>query len=382
MAKKRANGEGSIHRLPSGSWQVQVMVGYHPDGKRKFKTFTAPTQQAAKKLKLEFDQMRAAGIQTEKDYTFMEWAQIWFEHHKKNVSATTQEGYKYTLRILINHFGHRKLDSIKAFDIEEFLMEKKMEKASSSQLTKLKGMLVQIFDRAAANDLILRNPAAHLEKMKKEHKTPAEAFTKEEVDIMMAELPDNKIGWSIRLLLFTGMRPGELRGLEPRHIAEDGSWITIEQAAIKVKGTAEIGPPKTEDSYRTVPVPELVRYCARNLRNTDKKFIWESPKKPGFPCSDSYYRTLHKEAIEALDGVRPLNPYSCRHTCISHMIALGVDPITIISITGHVDMDMINEVYGHPMEYARQSAIERMDDAFSNRQEDKSGRVLQFVKSS
>ena len=178
MARKRSNGEGSIHRLPSGSWQVQVMVGYHPDGKRKFKTFTAPTQQAAKKLKLEFDQMRAAGIQTEKDYTFMEWAQIWFEHHKKNVSATTQEGYKYTLRILINHFGHRKLDSIKAFDIEEFLMEKKMEKASSSQLTKLKGMLVQIFDRAAANDLILRNPAAHLEKMKKEHKTPAEAFTK------------------------------------------------------------------------------------------------------------------------------------------------------------------------------------------------------------
>ena len=64
------------------------------------------------------------------------------------------------------------------------------------------------------------------------------------------------------------------------------------------------------------------------------------------------------------------------------MIALGVDPITIISITGHVDMDMINEVYGHPMEYARQSAIERMDDAFSNRQEDKSGRVHQFVKSS
>ena len=87
-------------------------------------------------------------------------------------------------------------------------------------------------------------------------------------------------------------------------------------------------------------------------------------------------------ARKALDGVRPLNPYRCRHTCISHMIALGVDPITIISITGHVDMDMINEVYGHPMEYARQSAIERMDDAFSNRQEDKSGRVLQFVKSS
>lgn len=123
---------------------------------------------------------------------------------------------------------------------------------------------------------------------------------------MMEGLPDDKIGWSIRLLLFTGMRPGELLGLEPRHIAKEGSWINIEQAAVKVKGTTRIGPPKTEESYRTIPVPELVRYCARNLRNTNKKFIRESPKKPGFPCNDSYFRSLYKKAVARLDDVRYL----------------------------------------------------------------------------
>lgn len=49
---------------------------------------------------------------------------------------------------------------------------------------------------------------------------------------MMEGLPDDKIGWSIRLMLFTGMRPGELLGLEPRHIAKDGSWINIEQVVL------------------------------------------------------------------------------------------------------------------------------------------------------
>ena len=92
MARKRSNGEGSVHKLPSGSWQIQIMDGYKPDGSRKFKTFTAPTLQAAKKLKLEYDKRKADGTLPEKDYLFSEWAEIWFEHHKGKVSATTQEG--------------------------------------------------------------------------------------------------------------------------------------------------------------------------------------------------------------------------------------------------------------------------------------------------
>ena len=127
MARKRSNGEGSIHKLPSGNWQIQVMDGYKPDGTRKFKTFTAPTLNAAKKLKLEHDKMKAAGILTEKEYSFMEWSVIWFEHYKVDLSATTQEGYKYTLRTLNDYFGHRKLADIKTYDIEEFLTQKKVK---------------------------------------------------------------------------------------------------------------------------------------------------------------------------------------------------------------------------------------------------------------
>ena len=32
MAKKRANGEGSLRRKENGHWEVQIMVGYRPDG--------------------------------------------------------------------------------------------------------------------------------------------------------------------------------------------------------------------------------------------------------------------------------------------------------------------------------------------------------------
>jgi len=71
----------------------------------------------------------------------------------------------------------------------------------------------------------------------------------------MAQLPENRIGWSIRLLLGTGMRTQELLALEPKHIAEDGSVIQIRQAINMVKGTPVVGTPKSRDSYRDVPIP-------------------------------------------------------------------------------------------------------------------------------
>lgn len=46
-------------------------------------------------------------------------------------------------------------------------------------------------------------------------------------------------------MLATGMRTRELLGLEPRHIAKDGSTITIEQVLVRIKGSVAIGTPNT-----------------------------------------------------------------------------------------------------------------------------------------
>ena len=41
---KKSNGEGSIKKLPSGSWRGQIMDGFRPDGKKNMLSFTAPTK--------------------------------------------------------------------------------------------------------------------------------------------------------------------------------------------------------------------------------------------------------------------------------------------------------------------------------------------------
>lgn len=147
------------------------------------------------------------------------------------------------------------------------------------------------------------------------------------------------------------------------HRIMDFSRITIEQAVVMEKGSAEIGPPKSQDSYRTVPIPRNVQYCARLLRAVDTKFIWERGKREK-PCNPSYFRKKFKEELEGIEGVRVLTPHSCLHTYVSQMQALGVDLATIQSIVGHADVDMTKH-YLHVQEPVKLAAIGKFSSAFS-----------------
>ncbi len=344
------------------------MVGFQDDGKRKYKSFYGKTQKEAKDKVRAWREAQASGIVLDSNYTFSEWADMWFENHKDNITATTQESYRYTLRILKDAFPRRRLADIKAYDVELMLKRLKKEGRSDSALSQCRGMLYQIMNKAEANDLIHKNPVRFADKMRKRDPIKEkEAFTAEEVSSLMEQLPDDRIGWSVRLMLATGMRTQEILALEPRHIEEDGSYIHVRQAVNLVKGTVQVGPPKSNDSYRDIPVPECVRECAKKLRATEKKFVWESGKA-NCPCNPSHFRDLYDKALKAVPEVRLLSPHCCRHTYVSQMQALGVDVSTIQSIVGHASIDMTQH-YLHVQEPIRQEAIRKFSEAFGRRSE-------------
>ena len=361
---KRPNGEGTLRSRADGRLERTIMFGFRDDGTRKTKTFYGKDPKEVNNKVKKYLKELDAGLVVDKEYLFSEWADIWFEHHKHKITPMTQEYYQYTLRCLKEAFGKRKIKDIKAFDVETFLYKLHNEGRSDSCISKCRAMLYQIFNKAEANDFILKNPVRFVEKMKKSGPLKSkDSFTSEEVNRLMSDLPDNRIGWSIRLMLGTGMRTQEILALEPRHIEPDGSCIYIRQAVNMVKGTPVIGAPKSKDSYRDIPVPENVRWCAVNLRMTDTTYIWEMKKKD-CPCNPSAFRNHYKKALEAIPGVRVLSPHSCRHTYISQMQALGVDLATIQSIVGHADVDMTQH-YLHVQESIRQDAIARFNNAFA-----------------
>ena len=360
---KRANGEGSIRRRPDGRWEARLQDGFRPNGATRIVSFYGNTQKVARQKLVEYVSSKADGLDVGKKYAFGDFADIWYEHHKVNITPTTQESYKYTLRILKEHFGNRLLTEIKAFDVELFLRKLHEDGRSKSALTQCRGMLFQIFHKAEANDLVHKNPVRFADKTRsREAAKRKEAFTADEVKLLMDQLPHDRIGYTIRLMLGTGMRTQEVLALEPRHIAEDGSVIQIQQATNMVKGTVVVGAPKSRDSYRDVPVPPNLRFCALALRAVDTKFIWEAGKKDQ-PCNPSHFRDKFKAELQKIDGVRVLTPHSCRHTYVSQMQALGIDLQTIQSIVGHADMNMTQH-YLHVQDSVRQDAVNRFSEAF------------------
>ena len=263
MAKRRANGDGHLRQRPNGTWELCLMIGFHDDGRRKYKSFYGKTQKEVKDKAKAYQSAKAEGIEMDVVYTFEEWADMWFEIHKDNIMPTTQENYKYTLRTLKSFFGRRKIREIKPFDIEMMLKKLRHDGRSLHYLAQCRGMMYQIMHKAEANDLIRKNPVRFAEKMRnREPIKRKDAFTTEQVAILMEKLPEDRMGLSIRLMLGTGMRTQEILALEPRHIELDGSVIRIEQAINMYKGTGvEVRP-----SPATVTGASLYRKACATAR--------------------------------------------------------------------------------------------------------------------
>lgn len=360
---KRLKGEGSIRQRPSGRWEARICDGFKTDGSHNVVYFSGKTKKEAQ-YKLEaYKRAKFDGLDMSVRYTFSQWADIWYENHMDNISQTTQISYQYTLRILKSHFAEWKIDEVKALDIEKFLKRLQAEGKSDSGVAQCRGMLFQIFNKAEANDLIRKNPVRFADKMRsKNPPKEKETFTADEINTLMKDLPMDRLGYSIRLMLGTGMRMQELLALEPQHIEEDGSVIYIRQAVKLVRGTVSVGCPKSRDSKRNVPVPPNLRWCARQLRNTERKYIWEVGVEDK-PCNPTYFRDKFKEALTNA-GVRALTPHCCRHTYVSQMQNLGVDLDTIKSIVGHAEIDMTQH-YLHVQNGIRQDAVEKFSKAFN-----------------
>lgn len=368
MAKRRDAGEGTMRQLKSGKWQCQIMIGRHPDGRRKYVSFTADTKAEVKRMVKEYrDKEKQEGKAEVK--TFGQVAELWYQRHRDYVTERTYESYKYTLRILLAHFENWNIREIKTRDIEDFLTELQMSGRSKSYRAKCRAMLFQIFAEAEGNDEVSRNPVANAKKASrnkmlsdenvKTSKNKKDSFRQDEVRELIDKLPNDKVGNSIRLMIGTGLRTQELLSLEKCHIAEDGSRITIAQAVTECGGRASVASTKTASSEREVLVPDGLQDAVKSLRTGIKgTYLWESSRKVGFPCNPKTFRDEYKKAVQSIENVRYLTPHCCRHTFVSMMQLLGVDAPTIQSFAGHSKIDMTMH-YLHVQEEVRQNAASR-----------------------
>ena len=83
MARKRANGEGSIRKRSDGRWEGRYTAGYDPvTGKPIHKNVLGKTQAEVKeKLKRAIEESKGLDIVKAGQYTFGQWMDVWFENY-------------------------------------------------------------------------------------------------------------------------------------------------------------------------------------------------------------------------------------------------------------------------------------------------------------
>ena len=205
MSGKRGKGEGSVHRLPSGSWQSQIMDGFTDEGKRRIVSFTASTRAEALHKMREYLMNKQEEAEREEEPEiplFAEYAQRWYEAYRSQVEESTYANYRYTLKLLDKAFGELRLDCVKTAEVNRFINNLSANGYSSSQISKCRSMLIQILDTAEADDLVIKNYARRafrstkrLSKSQKTHQK--DAFTIEETETLLRDLPQDILGHSI-----------------------------------------------------------------------------------------------------------------------------------------------------------------------------------------
>ena len=119
MPSKRSHGEGTLRHRSDGRWELRMMDGYQKDGSPRFKTFYGKTQKEVKLKLKEYQDALISGVQLDTILYFEDWLIHGSRVTKDNIAPTTQESYKYCLKMLKEGFYHRPLTVIRPIDIEK-----------------------------------------------------------------------------------------------------------------------------------------------------------------------------------------------------------------------------------------------------------------------
>lgn len=309
MARKKKN------ELPSGNIRVQVYDYTDNDGKKHYKSFTAPTKAQAQALATEWKNHRR---ELKESLTVAQACERYIEMKRNVLSPSTIKGYCTALRRIQTHkIASADLSVVKNTDLQRFVSDLSMEH-SPKYVRNVFGLI------SAALSVYLPAFTTNItfpQKSKLEYYTPSASDVQSLLD--HCDSPETKAG-----ILFAAV--GTMRRGEACAVTFDD--IDYENCTIRInKGISEtddwkwvIHNPKTYNSYRTVRVPQYVIDLVKTIHHDKDTVVGMSP--------DILYRHFRRALQKA--GLPSFRFHDLRHYAASQMHVDGVPDRYIEAIGG------------------------------------------------
>jgi len=391
----------SIEKRGANSWRLVVEAGYDSSGKRlkRYKTIKIDDPALLKTTKRLNDELVKFKIEIEageyiapEKMTFDAFVKEWESKYAlKHLAEKTLYTYRSNLKNkILPTFGHLKLEQIKTIHIVSFLDSLTKDGArqgyrkgnlSAGTIEINHRVLKNIFSRAVEWKLLKQNPVSGVKKPSVKHKevTP---YDHNEIQQLLIALQNEPIHWRVMvtLALTTGLRRGELLGLEWHHIDWDTGILTVAQSvSLSPAGIAHVKEPKTRASKRKVALPstmlqDLKDYYLHKLDEREKiGDMWEGGQYNFMFCHPNG-KAFHQERpylwfreFIKKNGLRYIRFHDLRHTSATVLINQGVHAKIISERLGHGNINTTMNVYGHALRTADQSAADKFESILTSK---------------
>ena len=380
MAKKRANGEGSIRKRKDGRWEGRYTAGHDPEtGKAIYKNVLGRSQAEVKeKLKQAIGEAQTLDITKAGKYTVGEWMEVWFQDYAKikvRPSAhQTYQGYIHNhIRPNIGDIPLEKLTSLELQKLYKKLLTKgrvdRLESKgqpkglSAKTVRNIHQILSSALKLAQEQRLILSNPAEGCALPRVEHQE-MKTLTTVQLASFFREARESGVFELYYLELATGLRRGELLGLKWEDVDLDRGDLRVRRQVSRINGEVVEAPLKTKNAYRTLPLAEDTVSVLKEQRRKVGNSPWVFPSPNGGPISpDSVLHMLHRVLKRA--GLPKVRFHDLRHTFATLALQNGVDVKTVSGMLGHFSAGFTLDTYAHITSAAQRQAAQTMGNVLA-----------------
>ena len=304
-----------------------------------------------------------------KNMTIKSLGEQWLEDKKLTVKPSTYANYS---RLLNDHIipalGNLKYESLDKSDINKYI-----SKLAESGRKDGKGGLSVSMTRDIIKALRAIAKFAQLEyglknicdgiTVPKIKKAESKTLTDNERKRLEKYLIDNicLCNVSILLCLYTGLRIGELCGLQWKDIDFRRGCLTVCKTVQRIslgngKTVISIDTPKTDSSARVVYIPLFIIEMLKKFRQKPDIFVLSNRIKPTEP------RTLqHKfKRILAVCKISDISFHALRHTYATMCVEKQFDIKTLSELLGHSDVKITLNTYVHSSEKLKRKYVKRL----------------------
>lgn len=284
----------------------------------------------------------------------------WLNSKQPMITASTHANFVLIAENhLIPFFGKQKIGSITEANVQDYILylfkEGRMDKSGGLNVKTIRDIILVLrlsFLYAYKEKIIplLNWDLIEYPKELESHQVIALSKDDEQELIQTVYFNLNRKTAGILIALFTGVRIGELCGLQMRDISLSENTITINKTVQRIYDKRKrvsyihIGKPKTKSSERTIPFPSL-------LANVIKKFYSDNPNSffltgKNKPTEPRTYRQFFMRFLKR-NKLPKVKFHEIRHTFAVRAIEIpDFDIKSLSEILGHKNVSFTLNVYG------------------------------------